>query len=65
MIGALGVDIRTLYTIVFALGALAGLAGAMVGALQSVQVGMGVLALILPSSSSSLAASIDQGAGWR
>mgnify|MGYP000515287290 CR=1 FL=1 len=35
MIAALGVDIRTLYTLVFALGAaLAGLAGAMVGALQ-------------------------------
>ena len=48
MIGALGVDIGTLYTIVFALGAaLAGLAGAMVGALQSVQVGMGEPALIL------------------
>src|SRR5688500_14373946 len=42
MIAALGVDIRTLYTVVFALGAsLAGLAGALVGALQSVQVGMG------------------------
>lgn len=48
MIGALGVDIRSLYTIVFALGAaLAGLAGAMVGALQSVQVGMGEPVLIL------------------
>ena len=48
MIGALGVDIRTLYTIVFALGAaLVGLAGAMVGALQSVQVGMGEPVLIL------------------
>jgi branched-chain amino acid transport system permease protein len=48
MIGALGVDISTLYTIVFALGAaLAGLAGAMVGALQSVQVGMGEPVLIL------------------
>ena len=48
MIGALGVDIRTLYTIVFALGAaLAGLAGALVGALQSVQVGMGEPVLIL------------------
>jgi branched-chain amino acid transport system permease protein len=48
MIAALGVDIRTLYTVVFALGAaLAGLAGAMVGALQSVQVGMGEPALIL------------------
>ncbi len=48
MIGVLGVDIRTLYTVVFALGAaLAGLAGAMVGALQSVQVGMGEPVLIL------------------
>jgi branched-chain amino acid transport system permease protein len=48
MIAALGIDIRTLYTIVFALGAaLAGLAGAMVGALQSVQVGMGEPVLIL------------------
>ncbi|MGE0499334.1 MAG: branched-chain amino acid ABC transporter permease [Rhizobiaceae bacterium] len=48
MIGALGVDIATLYTIVFALGAaLAGLAGAMVGAIQSVQVGMGEPVLIL------------------
>ena len=48
MIGALGVDIRTLYTVVFALGAaLAGLAGAMVGALQSVEVGMGEPVLIL------------------
>jgi branched-chain amino acid transport system permease protein len=48
MIGALGVDIRTLYTLVFALGsALAGLAGAIVGPLQSVQVGMGEPVLIL------------------
>jgi branched-chain amino acid transport system permease protein len=48
MIGALGVDIARLYTIVFALGAaLAGLAGAMVGALQSVQIGMGEPVLIL------------------
>ena len=48
MIAALGIDIRTLYTVVFALGAaLAGLAGAMVGALQSVQVGMGEPVLIL------------------
>lgn len=48
MIAALGVDIRTLYTIVFALGAaLAGMAGALVGALQSVQVGMGEPVLIL------------------
>jgi branched-chain amino acid transport system permease protein len=48
MIAALGVDIRTLYTVVFALGAaLAGFAGAMVGAIQSVQVGMGEPVLIL------------------
>ena len=48
MIGALGVDIARLYTIVFALGAaLAGLAGALVGAIQSVQVGMGEPVLIL------------------
>src|SRR5690606_14016451 len=48
MIGALGVDVATLYTLVFALGAaLAGLAGAMIGALQSVQVGMGEPMLIL------------------
>ncbi|WP_156585445.1 branched-chain amino acid ABC transporter permease [Ensifer sp. Root31] len=48
MIAALGVDIATLYTVVFALGAaLAGLAGALVGALQSVQVGMGEPVLIL------------------
>ena len=48
MIAALGVNIQTLYTVVFALGAaLAGLAGAMVGALQSVQVGMGEPVLIL------------------
>ena len=48
MIAALGVDISRLYTLVFALGAaLAGLAGAMVGAIQSVQVGMGEPVLIL------------------
>ncbi|WP_299503171.1 branched-chain amino acid ABC transporter permease [uncultured Roseobacter sp.] len=48
MIAALGVDISKLYTIVFALGAgLAGLAGALVGAIQSVQVGMGEPVLIL------------------
>ncbi len=48
MIAALGVDISKLYTIVFALGAaLAGLAGAMVGAIQSVQIGMGEPVLIL------------------
>ncbi len=48
MIAALGVDITKLYTGVFALGAaLAGLAGALVGAIQSVQVGMGEPVLIL------------------
>ena len=48
MIAALGVDITRLYTAVFALGAaLAGLAGALVAALQSVQVGMGEPVLIL------------------
>lgn len=48
MIAALGVDIDRLYTAVFALGAaLAGLAGALVGSIQSVQVGMGEPVLIL------------------
>ncbi|MBL4646224.1 MAG: branched-chain amino acid ABC transporter permease [Hyphomicrobiales bacterium] len=48
MISALGVNIAKLYTLVFALGAaLAGLAGSMVGALSSVQVGMGEPVLIL------------------
>lgn len=48
MIAALGVDIRLLYTLVFAIGAaLAGLAGALVGAIQSVQVGIGEPVLIL------------------
>ncbi|MEM5471613.1 branched-chain amino acid ABC transporter permease [Hoeflea sp. AS60] len=48
MIAALGVDIRFLYTVVFALGAaLAGFAGAMIGAIQSVQIGMGEPVLIL------------------
>ena len=48
MIAALGVDIGRLYTAVFALGAaLAGLAGALVGTIQSVQVGMGEPVLIL------------------
>ncbi len=48
MIAALGVDIGRLYTLVFALGAaLAGLAGALVGTIQSVQVGMGEPVLIL------------------
>ncbi|MCB1482536.1 MAG: branched-chain amino acid ABC transporter permease [Rhodobiaceae bacterium] len=48
MIAALGVDIGRLYTIVFALGAaLAGLAGALVGSVQAVQIGMGEPVLIL------------------
>lgn len=48
MIAALGVDISKLYTGIFALGAaLAGLAGALVGAIQSVEVGMGEPVLIL------------------
>ena len=48
MIGALGVDVTKLYTIVFSLGvALAGLAGALIGAIQSVEVGMGEPVLIL------------------
>ena len=48
MIAALGVDIGRLYTVVFALGAaLAGLAGALIGPIQSVQVGMGEPVLIV------------------
>ncbi len=48
MVAALGVNIVSLYTIVFAIGAaLAGFAGAMVGTIQSVQVGMGEPVLIL------------------
>lgn len=48
MIAALGINISVLYTLVFSLGAgLAGLAGALVGAIQSVQVGMGEPVLIL------------------
>ncbi|MEX0348433.1 MAG: branched-chain amino acid ABC transporter permease [Paracoccaceae bacterium] len=48
MVAALGVNISRLYTLVFALGAaLAGLAGMLIGAIQSVQVGMGEPVLIL------------------
>ena len=48
MIAAPGIDIAKLYTIVFALGAaLAGLAGALIGPIQSVQVGMGEPVLIM------------------
>lgn len=48
MVRALGVNIRLLYTAVFALGAtLAGLAGALAGPILSVQVGMGEQILII------------------
>jgi len=48
MVGALGVDIRLLYTLVFGLGAaLAGLAGMMAGPILAVEVGMGEAILIL------------------
>jgi branched-chain amino acid transport system permease protein len=48
IVRALGVDVRTLYTVVFGLGALlAGLAGLMAGPVYSVQVGMGEQILIL------------------
>ena len=48
MIRVLGINIQRLYTIVFAMGAaLAGLAGALIGAIQSVEVGMGEPVLIL------------------
>ena len=48
MVGALGVDISRLYTLVFALGAaLAGLAGLMAGPTVSIESGMGEPVLIL------------------
>ncbi|MGH6948968.1 MAG: branched-chain amino acid ABC transporter permease [Kiloniellales bacterium] len=47
MVGALGVDIKKLYTLVFGLGALlAGLAGVMAGPIYAVQIGMGETILI-------------------
>ncbi len=47
MVGALGINIRLLYTIVFGIGAaLAGLAGLMAGPIYAVQPGMGELILI-------------------
>jgi len=47
MVGALGVNIQLLYTIVFGFGAaLAGLAGLMAGPIYAVQPGMGELILI-------------------
>ncbi len=48
MVGALGINIQLLYTLVFGLGAiLAGFAGLMAGPLQSVEPGMGEDMLIL------------------
>ncbi len=48
MVGALGVDVKLLYTLVFGLGAaLAGLAGVMAGPIFAVEVGMGESILIL------------------
>jgi branched-chain amino acid transport system permease protein len=48
MVGALGVDINLLYTLVFGLGALlAGLAGVMAGPILAVEAGMGESILIL------------------
>ena len=48
MISALGVDISKLYTLLFGIGAaLGGLAGALIGTIQSVEVGMGEPILIL------------------
>jgi branched-chain amino acid transport system permease protein len=47
MVGALGVNIKLLYTVVFGVGAaLAGLAGLMAGPIYAVQPGMGELILI-------------------
>ncbi len=47
MVGALGIDIKRLYTLVFALGAaLAGLAGLMAGPLYAIEIGMGDAILI-------------------
>ncbi len=48
MVGALGVNIKLLYTLVFGLGALlAALAGVMAGPIYAVQIGMGESILIL------------------
>ncbi len=48
MVGALGVDIDRLFTIVFGIGAmLAGLAGALAGPMLAIEVGMGEKILIL------------------
>jgi branched-chain amino acid transport system permease protein len=48
MVGALGINIKLLYTLVFGLGAaLAGLAGLMQAAILTAQIGMGENILIL------------------
>jgi branched-chain amino acid transport system permease protein len=48
MVGALGVNIARLYTVVFGVGALlCGVAGALIGPVRSVQIGMGEDVLIL------------------
>ena len=48
MVGALGVNIRLLFTLIFGMGAaLAGLAGVMIGPIESVESGMGESKLIL------------------
>jgi branched-chain amino acid transport system permease protein len=48
MVGALGVDIRTLFTLVFAIGAVfAGLAGMMVAPITEASIGMGNSIIIL------------------
>ncbi|MBL8664075.1 MAG: branched-chain amino acid ABC transporter permease [Alphaproteobacteria bacterium] len=48
MVGALGVNIRMLFTLIFGIGAaLAGLAGVMIGPIESVESGMGENKLIL------------------
>lgn len=48
MVGALGVNIRMLFTLIFGMGAaLAGLAGVMIGPIESVESGMGESKLIL------------------
>ena len=50
MVGALGVNVRSLYSYIFALGAaLAGLAGFMAGPILAVQVGMGDSVLVRAS----------------
>jgi branched-chain amino acid transport system permease protein len=48
MVGALGIDIKLLYTLVFGLGAaMAGFAGMMAAPILTVQIGMGENVLIL------------------